>query len=53
MTTMRICTEVALQVCSGVNRVILTLRRRLPMYPDKQTFSESLCMSQRCLQLDR
>jgi len=31
-----------------VNRVTLTLRRSLPLYPDKQTFSESVGMSQRC-----
>ncbi len=31
-----------------VNRVILTLRRRLPVYPDKQTFSEPAGMSQTC-----
>src|SRR6202162_1075255 len=31
-----------------VIRVILTACRRLPVYPDKQTFSESAGMSQRC-----
>jgi hypothetical protein len=31
-----------------VNRVILTERRRLPPYPDQQTFSESVVMSQGC-----
>src|SRR3981189_3268904 len=31
-----------------VNRVILTLRRRLPISPEKQTFSECLGMSQTC-----
>jgi hypothetical protein len=31
-----------------VNRVILTMRRPLPVYPDKQTFSASIGMSQRC-----
>ena len=32
-----------------VNRVTLTLRRLLPLYPDKQTFSESVGMSQWCI----
>jgi hypothetical protein len=32
----------------GVNRVALTLRRSLPVYPEKQTFSLSVGMSQRC-----
>jgi hypothetical protein len=32
----------------GFNRVTLTKRRSLPLYPDKQTFSESVGMSQRC-----
>ena len=31
-----------------VNRVILTERRPLPPYPDQQTFSESVGMSQGC-----
>jgi hypothetical protein len=30
-----------------VNRVILTARASLPVYPDKQTFSDSVGMSQR------
>ena len=37
-------------VRSGVNHVILRVRRRLPVYPDKQTFSEPAGMSQRCQQ---
>jgi hypothetical protein len=32
----------------GVNRVVLTVCRLLPVYPDKQTFSGSFGMSQRC-----
>ena len=32
----------------GFNLVILTVRRLLPIYPDKQTSSESVGMSQRC-----
>jgi hypothetical protein len=32
-----------------VIRVVLTERRALPVYPDKQTSSESVGMSQRCL----
>jgi hypothetical protein len=32
----------------GVKRVILTVRRSLPVYPDKQTFSDSVGMSQTC-----
>jgi hypothetical protein len=31
-----------------VNRVILTMRRSLPVYPDKQTFLEPVGMSQKC-----
>src|ERR1700716_817190 len=42
--------------CSALNaayplrviRVVLTERRALPVYPDKQTSSESVGMSQRC-----
>jgi hypothetical protein len=34
----------------GVNRVALTVGRPLPNYPDKQTFSVSASMSQRCQQ---
>jgi hypothetical protein len=33
---------------SWVNRVVLTVRRSLPVYPDTQTFSESVGMSQTC-----
>jgi hypothetical protein len=33
-----------------VIRVVLTERRALPVYPDKQTSSESVGMSQRCQQ---
>ena len=33
---------------SWVNRVFLTLGRRLPLYPDKRTFSRSAVMSQAC-----
>jgi hypothetical protein len=33
-----------------VNLVALTLRRSLPVYPDKQTFSEPVGKSQRCQQ---
>jgi hypothetical protein len=32
----------------GVNLVTLTVRRSLPVYPDKQTSSEPVGMSQRC-----
>jgi hypothetical protein len=32
----------------GVNHVVLEVRRSLPVYPDKQTFSEPGGMSQRC-----
>jgi hypothetical protein len=32
-----------------VNRVSLTVRPSLPAFPDKQTFSGSVGMSQRCL----
>jgi hypothetical protein len=35
-------------VQSAVKRVVLTTRRSLPIYPDKQTFSGSVGMSQRC-----
>ena len=31
-----------------VNRVFPTVRRSLPVYPDKQTFSEPVGMSQTC-----
>jgi len=31
-----------------VKLVVLTVGRPLPVYPDKQTFSESVGMSQRC-----
>ncbi len=31
-----------------VNLVVLTVRRSLPVYPNKQTISESVGMSQRC-----
>jgi len=31
-----------------VENAVLTLRRRLPVYPDKQTFSVSVRMSQTC-----
>jgi hypothetical protein len=34
----------------GVIRVTLTVRRSLPAYPDKQTFSVSVGMSPRCQQ---
>jgi hypothetical protein len=33
---------------SWVNRVVTTVRRSLPVYPDKQTFSVPVGMSQRC-----
>jgi hypothetical protein len=33
-----------------VNRVTLTVRRLLPVFPDKRTFPEPLGMSQRCQQ---
>ena len=33
---------------NGVIRAILTVRRSLPVYPEKQTFSEPVGMSQRC-----
>jgi len=33
-----------------VKRVGLTVRRSLPVFPDKQTFSKSAGMSQRCQQ---
>src|SRR6266852_5217193 len=32
----------------STNRVVPTVRRSLPVYPDKQTFSEPVGMSQRC-----
>jgi hypothetical protein len=35
---------------SWVKLVILTMRRPLPVHPDKQTFSASIGMSQRCQQ---
>jgi hypothetical protein len=31
-----------------VNRVVLTARRSLPVYPDERTYSEPVGMSQRC-----
>jgi hypothetical protein len=31
-----------------VIRVVLTVGQPLPVAPDKQTFSGSVCMSQRC-----
>ncbi len=31
-----------------VNRVILTMRRSLPVFPDERTYSVSAGMSQRC-----
>jgi hypothetical protein len=34
----------------GVNLVILAVRRPLPVYPDEQTSSESVGMSQTCQQ---
>ncbi len=37
----------------GVNRVILTTCRRLPVFPGKRTFSGSVRMSQRCGGLNR
>jgi len=43
-------------LCEGksrhwVNRVILTERRSLPLYPDKQTISEPVLTSQLCQEL--
>src|SRR5712671_3326922 len=38
----------AAQCPKGVNRVVPTVRRSLPVYPDKQTFSAPVGMSQRC-----
>ena len=38
----------SLALLQWVNRVVLTLGRPLPVYPDKQTSSESVCMSQMC-----
>jgi hypothetical protein len=42
----------AIPIMSGcrlwVKRVIMTMRRPLPVLPDKQTFSESVGMSQTC-----
>src|SRR5713226_6180113 len=32
----------------STNRVVLKVRHPLPVFPDKQTFSESVGMSQRC-----
>jgi hypothetical protein len=32
----------------GVNRVVVTLGRPLPIYPDKQTFLVAVGMSQTC-----
>ena len=37
----------ACHVSNGVNRVIPTARRLLPVYPDKRTFSEPVGMSQK------
>jgi hypothetical protein len=31
-----------------VNRVVLTVRRSLPVYPDKQTSSKPVGTSQKC-----
>ena len=31
-----------------VSRVVLTARGSFPVYPDEQTFSQSIGMSQRC-----
>ena len=41
-------TKAPRQCLSWVNRVAFTVRRSLPVYPEKQTFSESVGMSQRC-----
>ena len=35
-------------VAPGVNRVVLTVQRSLPVFPEKQTFSVSVGMSQKC-----
>jgi hypothetical protein len=35
-------------VAPGVNRVVLTVHRSLPVFPEKQTFSVSVGMSQKC-----
>jgi hypothetical protein len=35
-------------VRKGVNRVTLTARRSLPVFPDERTFSGSVGMSERC-----
>jgi hypothetical protein len=40
-----LCERTSLQ---WVNRNGLTVRRSLPVYPEKQTFSEPVGMSQRC-----
>jgi hypothetical protein len=37
----------------GVNLVILAVRRPLPVYPDEQTSSESVGMSQTCQERTR
>src|ERR1700676_1232525 len=37
-------------VAPGVNRAVLTVRQSLPVFPDKQTCSKSIGMSQRCQQ---
>ena len=37
------------QCSQWVKSVVLTLRRSLPIYPDKQTFTVSVGMSQKCL----
>ena len=35
-------------VCFGSNRAVLTVRNPFPVYPDNQTFSEAVGMSQSC-----
>jgi len=35
-------------VAPGVNRVVLTVHRSLPVFPEKQTFSVFVGMSQKC-----
>ena len=35
-------------VAPGVNRVVLTVHRSLPVLPENQTFSMSVGMSQKC-----
>ena len=36
------------QIVYWIKSAVLTVGRSLPVYPDKQTFSEPVCMSQRC-----